>query len=72
MAADWKIEFIAEPCGKYSSAEKEMPRNSFDTSQKTHRVLDAKRNGLMLFREIITAYSKNIIQHTLRTNCIRF
>ena len=49
-----------------------MLRNSFDTSQKTHRVPDAKMNSLMLFREIIAVYSKNVIKHIIRTNCIRF
>jgi hypothetical protein len=49
-----------------------MLGKSFDTSQKTRKVSDAKRNGLMLFREIIAVYSKNVIQHILRTNCYQF
>jgi hypothetical protein len=67
-----KLKFFAEPCETYSSSANKMLRNSFDTSQKTHRVSDAKRNFLMLFREIIAVHSKNVIKHIIRTNCIRF
>ena len=67
-----KLKFFAELCETYSSSENEMLRNSCGTSQKTHRVPRAKRNGLMLFREIVAVDYKDVIKHIIRTNCIRF